>query len=59
MMNEIIADLPLPVKYRHLQGVQGEIGAQVVSDLPPDDLAGKQISDESGNRRNRWPYPSR
>jgi hypothetical protein len=46
MMNKLTADLVFARKDCHLQGVQRELGAQVLSDLPANDLAGKQIGDE-------------
>jgi len=40
MMDELVTDLALAVEDRHLQRIEGQVGAQVVSDLPSDDLAG-------------------
>jgi hypothetical protein len=48
MMDELVTDLALAVEDRHLQRIEGQVGAQVVSDLPSDDLAGEQVRDERG-----------
>jgi hypothetical protein len=48
MMDEMVTDLALAGEDRHLQRIEGQAGAQVVSDLPADDLAREQVSDESG-----------
>jgi hypothetical protein len=50
MMDELVIDAVFAGEDRHLQRVEGQAGAQVVSDLPADDLAGEQVSDESGVR---------
>jgi hypothetical protein len=48
MMDKLIADLAAARPDRHLQSIEGKLGAQRIRDLPPDDPAGKQISDKSG-----------
>jgi hypothetical protein len=48
MMNKLVTDAVAAGEDRHLQRVQGQARAQVVRDLPADDLAGKQVSDEGG-----------
>jgi hypothetical protein len=47
MMHQVAADLVLAGKDRHLQRVQGKAGAQVIGDLPADDLAGEQVGDKA------------
>jgi hypothetical protein len=48
MVHELVAEVFLAGEDRHLQRVQRQAGAQVVSDLPADDLAGEQVGDERG-----------
>jgi hypothetical protein len=45
-MDEPVIDLVFPREDRHLQGIQGQAGPQVVSDLPTGDHAGEQAGDE-------------
>jgi hypothetical protein len=52
MMNELAADLVFPGEDRHLQRIQGQASAQMIGDLPADNLAREQIGDE---RRVRKP----
>jgi len=46
MMDKRASYVLFPAEDRHLQRVQGQAGAQVVSDLPADNLAGEQVGDE-------------
>jgi hypothetical protein len=46
MVYEPVIDLVFAGEDRHLQRVQSQAGAQMVSDLPADNLPGKQVSDE-------------
>jgi hypothetical protein len=39
MMDKLLADLAPAGEDRQLQRIKSQIGAQVISDLPPDDLA--------------------
>jgi hypothetical protein len=50
MMDKVLADLPPAGEDRQFQRVKSQIGAQVISDLPADDLAGKKVADERGIR---------
>ena len=46
MVHKLAGDAVLAGEQRHLQRVQRQAGAQVVRDLPADDLPGKQVRDE-------------
>ena len=50
VMDQPVEDLTMagPVRDRQLQGVDGEVGAQAVGDLPADDHAGEYVEDERG-----------
>jgi hypothetical protein len=48
MMNELITDLIPRRPDRHLQRIEGKLSPQRIRDLPPDNPAGKQISDKRG-----------
>jgi hypothetical protein len=48
VVHELIADAVTPGVDRHLQRIQRQARPQVISDLPADDLAGKQVRDERG-----------
>lgn len=48
MVHKIGVDLAAAGEDRQLQCVQSQVGAQVISDQPADDLAGKQLDDERG-----------
>jgi len=53
MVNQLTADV-LPARPdRHFQRVQGKISLQMISDLPADNLAGKQVSNECRVRKSR------
>jgi hypothetical protein len=52
MMDEPVTDLAFPGKDRHLQRVQGQARTQMLSDLPADNLAGEQVSDECRVRKS-------
>ena len=47
-MDQAVEDLAVTgaVPHRHLEGVDGEVGAQGLGDLPADHHAGEHVDDE-------------
>jgi len=45
MVNQLVADIITARPDRHLQRIERQVSAQVVSDLPADNTAGKQVSE--------------
>src|SRR5271165_3861060 len=46
MMNQAVNALVPPRPYRHFKRIEGEIGTQVISDLPAENAAGEQVHNE-------------